>query len=74
MDPSEYQSHRHRPQLEELLEQIARGSGLIADQYCVNRQERHAQIVSGVNSLRQALQDLLTEYEKNVSFLVLSHI
>lgn len=67
MDSSEYQTHRHRPQLEELLEQIARGSGFIADQYCINRQERHMQIISGVNNLRQALQDLLTEYEKNVT-------
>ncbi|KAI3422107.1 hypothetical protein GPALN_012640 [Globodera pallida] len=66
MEPSEYQQHRHRPQLEELLEQIARSSGFIADQYCNSRQERHGQIIAGVNNLRQALQDLLTEYEKNV--------
>ncbi|KAL3101300.1 hypothetical protein niasHT_028056 [Heterodera trifolii] len=66
MEPAEYHQHRHRPQLEELLEQIARGCGFIADQYCVNRQERHGQVIAGVNNLRQALQDLLTEYEKNV--------
>ncbi|KAL7073233.1 hypothetical protein ACQ4LE_007132 [Meloidogyne hapla] len=65
MDPSEYQSHRHRPQLEELLERIASSSGLIADMK-TTKPMRHDQIISGVNNLRQALQDLLKEYERNV--------
>lgn len=68
MDPSEYQSHRHRPQLEELLERIASNSGLIADMK-TTKPMRHDQIISGVNNLRQALQDLLKEYERNVGFL-----
>jgi hypothetical protein len=66
MDPSEFQSQRHRPQLEEILERIASGSGLIAD-LKTTRPIRHDQIISGVNNLRQALQDLLKEYERNVS-------
>jgi hypothetical protein len=65
MEPTEYQPIRHRPQLEELLEQIASGSGLIAD-LKTTRPARHDQIISGVNNLRQALQDLLKEYERNV--------
>nr|CAD2199596.1 unnamed protein product [Meloidogyne enterolobii] len=68
MDPSEYQSHRHRPQLEELLERIASSSGLIADMK-TTKPMRHDQIISGVNNLRQALQDLLKEYERNVGIM-----
>uniref|UniRef100_A0A915D7P2 Uncharacterized protein n=1 Tax=Ditylenchus dipsaci TaxID=166011 RepID=A0A915D7P2_9BILA len=65
MDPSAYRPHKHRPQLEELLERIASGSAVIADLYNT-RPERHGQIIAGVNNLRQALQDLLKEYEQNV--------
>jgi ribosomal protein S15P/S13E len=65
MDPSEFQSHRHRPQLEELLERIASASGLIADMN-TTKPMRRDQIISGVNNLRKALQDLLEEYEQNV--------
>ena len=65
MDPCAYRPHKHRPQLEELLEQIASGSAVIAD-LSNTRPERHSQIVLGVNNLRQALQDLLTQYEKNM--------
>lgn len=66
MDSCSYRPKKHRPQLEELLEQIASGSAVIAD-LSNTRPERHSQIVLGVNNLRQALQDLLTQYEKNVS-------
>lgn len=65
MDPSVYRAAKHRPQLEELLERIASGSAVIAD-LLNTRPERHDQIVTGVNNLRQALQDLLNEYERNV--------
>lgn len=65
MEPSSFRPHKHRPELEELLERIASGSAVIAD-LNNTRPERHNQIISGVNNLRQALQDLLSEYEKNV--------
>lgn len=52
MDPIEYRSHKHRPQLEELLERIASGSATIAD-LDNTRPVRHDQIISGVNNLRQ---------------------
>ncbi|KAI1719528.1 vinculin family domain-containing protein [Ditylenchus destructor] len=65
MDPSAYRPHKHRPQLEELLERIAYGSAQIAD-IGNTRPERRGQIIAGVNNLRQALQDLLKEYEQNI--------
>jgi catenin alpha len=65
MDPSVYRQHVHRPQLEELLERIVSGAAVIAD-LDNTRPERHDQIIAGLNNLRQALQDLLTEYERNV--------
>jgi SepF-like predicted cell division protein (DUF552 family) len=65
MDPSEYRHNKDRPQLEELLERIASGSAIIAD-LDNTRPARHDQIIASVNNLRQALQDLLKEYEKNV--------
>lgn len=67
MDPSVYRQHVHRPQLEELLERIVSGAAVIAD-LDNTRPERHDQIIAGLNNLRQALQDLLTEYEKNVGW------
>jgi catenin alpha len=66
MEPSAYRPHIHRPQLEELLERIVSGAAVIADLENT-RPERHTQIVAGVNNLRQALQDLLTEYENNMA-------
>lgn len=66
MDPCAFRPQKHRKELEELLERIASGSGVIAD-LCNTRDERKKQIVNGVNHLRQALQDLLKQYEENVN-------
>lgn len=64
MEPSSYKDHLHRPELEGLLEKIVSGAAAIADSENT-RDERKKRIVDECNNLRQALQDLLTEYEKN---------
>ena len=66
MDPLAYNEIRSRPSLEERLESIISGAALMADSSCT-RDDRRERIVQECNAVRQALQDLLTEYEKNVS-------
>lgn len=66
MDPSAYNEARSRPSLEERLESIISAAALMADADCT-RDERRARIVSECNAVRQALQDLLSEYISNVS-------
>ncbi|MFH4980926.1 hypothetical protein AB6A40_007635 [Gnathostoma spinigerum] len=66
MEPQSYHEQVHRPELESLLEQIVSGSAVIADSENT-RDERKKRIVDECNNLRQALQDLLSEYEKNCS-------
>ena len=67
MDPLAYNEIRTRPSLEERLESIISGAALMADSSCT-RDDRRERIVQECNAVRQALQDLLTEYEKNVSY------
>lgn len=55
-----------RPSLEEQLERIISGVAYIADKPNT-REDRKNRIVLECNNVRQALQDLLSEYEKNVS-------
>ncbi|KAK6758668.1 hypothetical protein RB195_016099 [Necator americanus] len=64
LEPGTYKPHIHRPELEELLERIVSGSAAIADSGST-RADRKQKIVSECNNLRQALQDLLGEYEKS---------
>ncbi|KAK7109533.1 catenin alpha-2-like [Littorina saxatilis] len=64
MDPLSYNEIRSRPSLEERLESIISGAALMADSSCT-RDDRRERIVQECNAVRQALQDLLTEYEKN---------
>lgn len=66
MDPSTYNEARSRPSLEERLESIISAAALMADADCT-RDERRTRIVSECNAVRQALQDLLSEYISNVS-------
>ncbi|XP_072013158.1 catenin alpha-2-like isoform X2 [Amphiura filiformis] len=61
MNPLEYNEVRTRPSLEERLESIISGAALMADSSCT-RDDRRERIVAECNSVRQALQDLLTEY------------
>jgi len=66
MDPLVYNEVRTRPSLEERLESIISGAALMADSSCT-RDERRERIVAECNAVRQALQDLLSEYMSNVS-------
>lgn len=67
MDPLVYNEVRTRPSLEERLESIISGAALMADSSCT-RDERRERIVAECNAVRQALQDLLSEYMSNVSY------
>ncbi|XP_074643646.1 catenin alpha-2-like [Tubulanus polymorphus] len=64
MDPATYNEVRSRPSLEERLESIISGAALMADSTST-RDERRERIVQECNAVRQALQDLLTEYMNN---------
>lgn len=70
MDPLVYNEVRTRPSLEERLESIISGAALMADSSCT-RDERRERIVAECNAVRQALQDLLSEYMSNVSSYLL---
>lgn len=64
LDPLTYNEIRTRPALEERLESIISGAALMADSSCT-RDERRERIVAECNAVRQALQDLLSEYMAN---------
>lgn len=66
LDPLTFSEARFRPSLEERLESIISGAALMADSSCT-RDDRRERIVAECNSVRQALQDLLSEYMNNVS-------
>lgn len=70
VDPLAFTEERFRPSLEERLESIISGAALMADSSCT-RDDRRERIVAECNSVRQALQDLLSEYMGNVSVLPL---
>lgn len=63
-----YSDKRSRQLLEERLESIISAAALMADADCT-RDERRERIVAECNAVRQALQDLLSEYMSNVSYL-----
>ncbi|XP_022254960.1 catenin alpha-like [Limulus polyphemus] len=65
LDPLTYSEVRTRPGLEEHLESIISGAALMADSSCT-RDDRRERIVAECNAVRQALQDLLSEYMANV--------
>ncbi|XP_041054042.1 catenin alpha-2 isoform X2 [Carcharodon carcharias] len=65
LDPMHFSEQRYRPSLEERLESIISGAALMADSSCT-RDDRRERIVAECNAVRQALQDLLTEYMNNV--------
>lgn len=68
MEPLAYSEVATRPSLEERLESIISGAALMADSSCT-RDERRERIVAECNAVRQALQDLLSEYMANVSYI-----
>ncbi|XP_055371735.1 catenin alpha isoform X2 [Condylostylus longicornis] len=65
MDPMTYSEKRSRQLLEERLESIISAAALMADADCT-RDERRERIVAECNAVRQALQDLLSEYMANL--------
>merc|ERR550539_628998 len=64
INPLYYEESKFRPSLEERLESIISGAALMADSSCT-RDERRERIVAECNAVRQALQDLLSEYLVN---------
>ncbi|XP_054889941.1 catenin alpha-1 [Poeciliopsis prolifica] len=64
LNPVGFSEERFRPSLEERLESIISGAALMADSSCT-RDDRRERIVAECNSVRQALQDLLSEYMGN---------
>uniref|UniRef100_H3CH14 Catenin alpha-2 n=1 Tax=Tetraodon nigroviridis TaxID=99883 RepID=H3CH14_TETNG len=67
LDPLTFSEARFRPSLEERLESIISGAALMADSSCT-RDDRRERIVAECNAVRQALQDLLSEYMNNEGF------
>uniref|UniRef100_A0A3Q1IYB5 Catenin alpha-2 n=1 Tax=Anabas testudineus TaxID=64144 RepID=A0A3Q1IYB5_ANATE len=68
LDPLTFSEARFRPSLEERLESIISGAALMADSSCT-RDDRRERIVAECNAVRQALQDLLSEYMNNATCL-----
>jgi catenin alpha len=68
MNPLDYNERRSRQTLEEQLESIISGAALMADSSST-RDDRRERIISECNAVRQALQDLLSEYMANVRFI-----
>ena len=64
INPLTYDEVKNRRMLEESLESIISGAALLADSSCT-RDDRRERIVAAGNSVRQALQDLLSEYMAN---------
>lgn len=70
MDPSSYSEKRTRPTLEQRLESIISGAAQLADSIST-RDDTRDKIIAGCNGVRQALQDLLSEYMDHVRYLYL---
>ncbi|XP_018410795.1 PREDICTED: catenin alpha-1-like isoform X2 [Nanorana parkeri] len=64
VEPISFTEEKIRPSLEERLESIISGAALMADSTCT-RDDRRERIVAECNLVRQALQDLLSEYMTN---------
>uniref|UniRef100_A0A7N4NNL4 Catenin alpha 3 n=1 Tax=Sarcophilus harrisii TaxID=9305 RepID=A0A7N4NNL4_SARHA len=64
LDPLTVSDEKIRPSLEKRLEAIISGAALLADSSCT-RDFHRERIITECNSIRQALQDLLSEYMDN---------
>ncbi|XP_075791023.1 catenin alpha-3 isoform X2 [Pelodiscus sinensis] len=64
LDPLTMNEEKIRPSLEKHLEGIISGAALLADSSCT-RDIHREQIITECNAIRQALQDLLSEYMNN---------
>ena len=70
MDPSAYSEKRTRPTLEQRLESIISGAAQLADSIST-RDDTRDKIIASCNGVRQALQDLLSEYMSHVRIFYL---
>ncbi|XP_009958968.1 PREDICTED: catenin alpha-3 [Leptosomus discolor] len=66
LDPLVVNEDKIRPSLEKRLEAIISGAALLADSSCT-RDFHRERIIAECNAIRQALQDLLSEYINNAS-------
>nr|XP_042712905.1 catenin alpha-3 isoform X6 [Chrysemys picta bellii] len=66
LDPLTMNEEKIRPSLEKRLEGIISGAALLADSSCT-RDFHREQIITECNAIRQALQDLLSEYMNNIT-------
>ncbi|XP_068806940.1 catenin alpha-3 isoform X6 [Struthio camelus] len=64
LDPLVVNEEKIRPSLEKRLEAIISGAALLADSSCT-RDFHRERIIAECNAIRQALQDLLSEYMNN---------
>ncbi|XP_059890911.1 catenin alpha-3 [Delphinus delphis] len=64
LDPLTVTEEETRPSLEKRLEAIISGAALLADSSCT-RDFHRERIIAECNAIRQALQDLLSEYMNN---------
>uniref|UniRef100_A0A8V0Y198 Catenin alpha 3 n=1 Tax=Gallus gallus TaxID=9031 RepID=A0A8V0Y198_CHICK len=64
-DPLVVSEEKIRPSLEKRLEAIISGAALLADSSCT-RDFHRERIIAECNAIRQALQDLLSEYINNI--------
>ncbi|XP_072726148.1 catenin alpha-3 isoform X2 [Ciconia boyciana] len=64
LDPLAVNEKKIRPSLEKRLEAIISGAALLADSSCTRDLHRE-RIIAECNAIRQALQDLLSEYINN---------
>uniref|UniRef100_A0A8C4JGP8 Catenin alpha-3-like n=1 Tax=Dromaius novaehollandiae TaxID=8790 RepID=A0A8C4JGP8_DRONO len=73
LDPLVVNEEKIRPSLEKRLEAIISGAALLADSSCT-RDFHRERIIAECNAIRQALQDLLSEYMNNLQTSKMSEI
>lgn len=73
MDPTSYSEKRTRPTLEQRLESIISGAAQLADSMST-RDDTRDKIIASCNGVRQALQDLLSEYMNHVRTILYSYL
>ncbi|XP_051474509.1 catenin alpha-3 isoform X7 [Apus apus] len=71
LDPLVVNEEKIRPSLEKRLEAIISGAALLADSSCTRDLHRE-RIIAECNAIRQALQDLLSEYINNDEVVTLT--
>uniref|UniRef100_A0ABI7YZU4 Catenin alpha 3 n=1 Tax=Felis catus TaxID=9685 RepID=A0ABI7YZU4_FELCA len=73
LDPLTVTEEEIRPSLEKRLEAIISGAALLADSSCT-RDFHRERIIAECNAIRQALQDLLSEYMNNLRKAIIDHV